>query len=155
SIIGPSSGRPTSVRIRQGEYPQGGTCRWNLQLRRQRCERTRLARAVADCDGNILLAIDFIADRERVDGIVGADLPQHVAGLVIERIEVAIPVTTEDHSATCRQHGACHRSALAMAPDGRLVRQLDGIDAADIAVASFNRDTGEGCTSTTGIDLAR
>src|SRR5207247_3525761 len=103
--------------------------------------------------GDVLLAVDVVGNRKRVDRVIGTDLPQDVAGRFIERLEVAIELASEHQAATGRKHRAGLRRASAGRPDRRTVGKPDRIDTSEIAVAVGNRSSLELRTAATGISL--
>src|SRR5882762_2592829 len=154
---GPMTGSacpPYKKSIRQREHPQHRAAVRVLYLGGERRERLGVARSAADRDCDILLAVDAIGDRERVDHVVEAHLPFHFAGGVVEGAEVAIPGAVEDETAAGRQHGRRYRRALTGRPHLRAVGELDRVDASDLAIAVGHRHASEDRASAARIGLA-
>src|ERR1019366_8440615 len=84
----PASREPSFVR--QGERQEHRAAVRPPDFRRERVERTHLARAVAGRDGDVLLAVGHVGDGKPVDRVVGAGLPQDLTGGVVESAEIAI-----------------------------------------------------------------
>src|SRR5690606_32439941 len=95
-------------------------------------------------------------DRERLERVAQRRAaPQYVSGFVVEGKKLAIERADEDQAASRRESRAGDRRILAVLPNFGLIRQIDGADLTDIAVAVGRRDAGVGLQATAGVDLAR
>src|SRR6266481_783996 len=90
---------------------------------------------------DILLAVDRIRGRRRVDAGAGVESPQHLAVPGVIGAEAPIAFAGEDEAAGCRQNAADHRLRRLYLPTN-----LAGvvIDRRDVAGLLFGRDDLEG-----------
>src|ERR1700740_463949 len=103
--------------VGQREYPEHRTAFRIFDLSRELRHRAQDIRPASGGNGDVLLAIDAVADREGIDDIVGANLPQHLTGGIVERLDIAPEIAREYDAAAGRQHRAGRGRPLTVRPD--------------------------------------
>src|SRR5207247_10663968 len=70
----------------------------------------------AGCDRDVLLTVQRERHRRRLHAGPGLALPEALAGLGVERVEVTVPFAGEREAARCRQRSAHHRLVPPLLP---------------------------------------
>jgi hypothetical protein len=80
-------------------------------------KRPRLHHVSAALDGDVLLVIDLVNYRRCVSTKTGLELPQHLAGLGVDRYKVAVGFATKQEtpwpSQSNRRHRPCDMATCA------------------------------------------
>src|ERR1022692_1264639 len=121
--------------VRKLEDPDGrAMVGRKLDFRNEHRERDTLRSACANYHGEILLAVDAVADGAGARHVVQADFPELGASRVVVGGEIAVESANEDNSTRGVERTGGKRSALAVDPQHFFRFEVEGFEAADFSV---------------------